>query len=515
MESNTDKLINGFNEKAVKCFSRGNYVDAIKYFNEVLKIDASNFSAWNNLGQTYRANGKIKLAENCFMKAIAVKPSFPEPHMNLGLIYSSLGKYEKAISYYLRALKAKEAYPQAYYNLAIGYAALGKTDNAISSYSKAIMLKPNYLEALNNLGVLYIELGKFDEAFKALRKAEEICPDSYQVLNSLGTLLKTIGKFEEALEVFHRAIKIDPKKSEARWNLGLIELLLGKYKSGWKGYLFRHSIDRSTLNFPEKKFTNNIAGQNIKIYGEQGIGDEIFFMRFLPELVSRGTAFTYRGDERISGMVQRTVTGFQKDSNIQGDCLEFSIADLPFLLGCNEPVKPVLIDPLPQKVEKMREFLGSLGPPPYIGFTHRAGLVEPGYLYKEVELDQLLKVLIELPGTLICMQRELENEERQVIQNGCCGREIFFQDTDMDIEDSLAMMCVLDDYIAVSNTNLHLRASVNKEARVLVTNPPDYRWGTEDKSPWFPSFNLYRQAFDMTWESGIKKLVKDLSNVYR
>ena len=92
----------------MKCFSRGNYVDAIKYFNEVLKIDASNFSVWNNLGQTYRANGKIKLAENCFMKAIAIKPSFPEPHMNLGLIYSSLGKYEKAISYYLRALKAKD-----------------------------------------------------------------------------------------------------------------------------------------------------------------------------------------------------------------------------------------------------------------------------------------------------------------------------------------------------------------------------------------------------------------------
>ena len=514
MESNADKLINGFNEKAVKCFSRGNYVDAIKYFNEVLKIDVSNFSAWNNLGQTYRANGKIKLAENCFMKAIAVKPSFPEPHMNLGLIYSSLGKFKKAISYYLRALEAREGYPQAYYNLAMSYVALGKIDNAISSYSKAIMLQPNYLEALNNLGVLYTELGKFKEAFKVLRKAEEICPDSYQVLNSLGTLLKTIGKLEEALEVFYRAIKINPKKSEAHWNLSLIELLLGKYQSGWKGYLFRHSIDRSALNFPKKQFTNNIAGQNIKIYGEQGIGDEIFFMRFLPELVSRGTAFTYKGDERIYNMVQRTVSGFQEDNHLKGNCLEFSVADLPFLLGCNEPVIPILVEPLPQRVERIREFLRNLGPPPYIGFTHRAGSGEAGYLYKEVELDQLLKVILELPGTLICMQRGLENEERQVIQNACFSREIFFQDTDMDIEDSLAMMCILDDYIAVSNTNLHLRASVSKEARVLVTNPPDYRWGTEDKTPWFPSFSLYRQEFDMTWEKGIKKLVQDLTSVY-
>ena len=141
--------------------------------------------------------------------------------------------------------------------------------------------------------------------------------------------------------------------------------------------------------------------------------------------------------------------------------MEFSIADLPFLLGCNEPVIPILIEPLPQRVEKIRAFLGNLGPPPYIGFTHRAGLVEPGYLYKEIELDQLLKVLLKLPGTLICMQRGLQNEERQGIQNACCGREIFFKDTDMDMEDSLAMMGILDDYIAVSNTNLHLRASAN------------------------------------------------------
>ena len=58
MESNTDKLINGFNEKAVKCFSRGNYVDAIKYFNEVLKLDVDPAShpAWTGGNAQIREN---------------------------------------------------------------------------------------------------------------------------------------------------------------------------------------------------------------------------------------------------------------------------------------------------------------------------------------------------------------------------------------------------------------------------------------------------------------------------
>ena len=59
----------------------------------------------------------------------------------------------------------------------------------------------------------------------------------------------------------------------------------------------------------------------------------------------------------------------------------------------------------------------------------------------------------------------------------------------------LALLALLDDYVGVSNTNMHLRAGVNRTAKVLVPAPPEWRWMAEGKeSPWFPGFTVYRQG---------------------
>ena len=56
-------------------------------------------------------------------------------------------------------------------------------------------------------------------------------------------------------------------------------------------------------------------------------------------------------------------------------------------------------------------------------------------------------------------------------------------------------MELLDDYIGVSNTNMHLRAATGRSARVLVTHPGEFRWQVVgNTSPWFPGFILYRQG---------------------
>lgn len=44
-----------------------------------------------------------------------------------------------------------------------------------------------------------------------------------------------------------------------------------------------------------------------------------------------------------------------------------------------------------------------------------------------------------------------------------------------DREDLLALLALLDDYVGVSNTNMHLLGSLGKTARVLVPNPPDWK----------------------------------------
>ena len=80
-----------------------------------------------------------------------------------------------------------------------------------------------------------------------------------------------------------------------------------------------------------------------------------------------------------------------------------------------------------------------------------------------------------------------------------------------DLEALLALLALMDDYIGVSNTNMHLRAGVSRTARVLVPRPAEWRWmisGSE--SPWFPGFRVYRQGPDGDWGAALKHLQADL-----
>jgi hypothetical protein len=75
----------------------------------------------------------------------------------------------------------------------------------------------------------------------------------------------------------------------------------------------------------------------------------------------------------------------------------------------------------------------------------------------------------------------------------------------------LALLALIDDYIGVSNTNMHLRAGVGKTARVLVPCPAEWRWMAKgNRSPWFPGFSIYRQENNGDWSNALAQLAADL-----
>jgi len=80
-----------------------------------------------------------------------------------------------------------------------------------------------------------------------------------------------------------------------------------------------------------------------------------------------------------------------------------------------------------------------------------------------------------------------------------------------DLEGMVALLTVIDEYVGVSNTNMHLRAGVCASARVLVPRPPEWRWMAHGRaSPWFPGFTVYRQAERGDWSAAMAALQQDL-----
>jgi hypothetical protein len=71
---------------------------------------------------------------------------------------------------------------------------------------------------------------------------------------------------------------------------------------------------------------------------------------------------------------------------------------------------------------------------------------------------------------------------------------------------------VLDEYVGVSNTNMHLRAGLGLSARILVPYPPEWRWMAEgDLSPWFPGFSVFRESPSRSVDEALLRVVETLA----
>ena len=91
-----------------------------------------------------------------------------------------------------------------------------------------------------------------------------------------------------------------------------------------------------------------------------------------------------------------------------------------------------------------------------------------------------------------------------------------FSDLNDDLELMTGLLSLVDEYIGVSNTNMHLRAAVGRSARVLVPCPADRRWMAADAaSPWFPGFSIYRQSLAGEWDDALDSLERDIGAAWR
>src|SRR5688500_12408944 len=127
---------------------------------------------------------------------------------------------------------------------------------------------------------------------------------------------------------------------------------------------------------------------------------------------------------------------------------------------------------------------------------------------KDVEPQVIARVLQPCEATVLVLQRGMLPMEDQAFADAL-GREAFdltgYSD---DLERMLALLSLLDDYVTVSNTNIHLIAGLEgARARVLIPHPPEWRWtGDAYHSSWFPGLEIYREDQGEGWGPALARL---------
>ena len=113
--------------------------------------------------------------------------------------------------------------------------------------------------------------------------------------------MQRLGRLDEALDCFGRAIALKADFADAHWRRSVVRLIRGDFQDGWPGFEWRFKcpgyIPRS---FAQPMWNgDSLEGKTILLHAEQGLGDTIQFLRYVPLVKRRGGAWFWSVRNRL------------------------------------------------------------------------------------------------------------------------------------------------------------------------------------------------------------------------
>ena len=511
-------------QRGLEAMRDGRLADAETAFAQLAAHDPKEHRAWHMLAVIALHAARPRDAIGFAQRAVQHDRRNPAYHCTLGVAAAECGMLDDAVSHFRRALREKPGFVDAGYNLGKTLVKLGDLRGAHDAYARALAFDARHPGLRKNLASVLSELGRLGEAIALLEQASAESPGNDHLLEHLADAYGERSGAGAALAAYRAAIERVP--SSARLHIGHARVLLarGEWRQGWAEYLWRDAVPRTGL--PQwASLPQDLSGVRIRLIGEQGLGDVLFFLRFAPELKRRGASLRLECQPKLVALL-RECPLFEEvralDAAPQRDPTagpQVFLGDLPVLLGAETapPALPLTADP--ERVARCRALLAGHGERPFIGITWRAGTDprEPEFgrrldaLSKQIAPEMLAAALDRIPGTLFALQRHPRPEELAAPAKRL-GRTLpDLSALNEDLEEVAALLSALDDYVGVSNTNMHVAAGVGRTARVLVPYPPEWRWmEAGDESAWFPGFTVYRQSVARSWDEALGRLRTDL-----
>jgi len=493
---------------------------AARHLGECLAREPRHVPALNNLGVVLKEGLRHRdAAKTTFRQVLEIDPAHLDAVVNLAalLMDGSDDDLREARTLLLAHAQRKPAHALYWHALGQVLHRLREWPQALQAYQNSLELDPGNADAMTNVGLWFFDQKQYETAITWFRRALAVEPRHADALNYLGVSLSHIGRLEDHLPILQELIAQDPNQPNVRFQLAWNLLGTGQFGLGFENYRFRPSRHErhglpNGLGFANA-LPPDMQGDRLLVVQDQGIGDEWFFLRFVPQLAARGARLSYYTESKIAGLIQRLGWFEQVYTALppaEGFAAAIVIGDLPWLLGMQDQdtvPPPVPIAPLEDAVERARLILRAYGPPPYVGVTWQGGTnplrekdgPRKRLLDKSIPIDALAAWLP--PGaTVVSLQRKpLLGEVSQLAQ--AVGRPVLdaamFND---DLEAMLGLLSLLDHYYSVSNANVHLAASLGLPCTIFVPQPPEWRWLIAgDSSPWFPGMRIVRQRPGGEW----------------
>ncbi|MBF0309192.1 MAG: tetratricopeptide repeat protein [Magnetococcales bacterium] len=517
------------NNLGIGHYLMGRREQALRCFEEALQRQSAYPEAWRNRGQVLLELGRLDEALAAFEAALAVHGAFAEAHLGRGEALWGLKRWEEGIQSMQRAVALHPSWGLAWDRLGQTLGEAGRLDESLLAHKRAVSLEPGNGSFRNNLGRSLLEARRIEEAMEAFGAAETLGADlatcvanrgsallllnrpeealqafeqaltlgtgEVSLWNNPGTALQAMGRVEEALSAFDRAL--DRHRSpETLFNRSLLLLLSGRYREAWPGFELRHETHR--MRRFRRDFSCPLwqgeppAGRRLLLHAEQGLGDTLQMLRFLPRLLETGAQLVLEVQPPLKPLLLHLsdrLTLLQK-----GDPLPECDLHLPLMSLLS--VLQVDLDTIPGR----EGYLPLSGEAAISGVRPVVGLVWQG------NPDHLNDHNRSIPLPLMRELLSLEGVRFLLLAHGAAAREPELHAMagerveSRDMAETARILQGLDLVITVDTAIAHLAGAMGRPAWVLLPWMPDWRWGrVGEVSPWYASLRLWRQRGPGDW----------------
>ncbi|HSV82051.1 MAG TPA: tetratricopeptide repeat protein [Ramlibacter sp.] len=397
------------------------------------------------------------------------------------------------------------AEPDQNYRWALCLHRAGQLAEAEAVYSQVLQHEPTHLGARIDRGHARRDRGASAEAQADFRAALAARPDHPQALQCLGNLLRHQGQLDEAADCLQRALAGSDAPS-LHWDLAFTLLLAGRYAQAWPHFDYRHAALGLRTAHPDKpRWDGRPVGGVLLVLDEQGLGDTLQFLRFLP-LIPRATGgrVIFAGKPATLAVVRRLLPSddvFDWDRPLPGSSQWAPLMSLPRLLRVmapqDLPAPPPGPLPEPERIAHWQAQLRTGDPRPVVALAWRGNPDFPGDARRSPGLAAL-RPLLELDGIRF-VSLQLGPGREEIAQLDLADR---LEDVGGAIEaagaetlDTLAVLESCDFVISSCTSVTHMAGLARRPGCILLCDRPDWRWMTQrPDTPWYPTLRLIRQG---------------------
>ena len=281
------------------------------------------------------------------------------------------------------------------------------------------------------------------------------------------------------------------------------------FSRGWKLYERRLMLFPSGLYAPVETVSDplcSLEGQTVLLVAEQGVGDVIFFARFIPQLLAEAHQVIFLVDERLSALFKRccpdivVATSLRLAQQLAGDghmCL--AIGSLPLRYASTPQLvyssqQCPVFEPHPML---KRAWASSFSAAPFnVGLSLTAGLQLGSYktLKRSVPVSVVERAIVDSFALIHDLRhfRPVELALPNVVS--------YDQLTD-DLEQLIAFISCLDILVTSDQTNAFLAGMLGIPTLLIAPPNPHFAFMAEgDSTPWFSSLTIVRSQKWRCWD---------------